>query len=309
MRGVSTSLGGSRVVLLLMVSFVLLVCWVYLRKQEHITLTSQQHSPLGKGLCTLQETKYAGLAEPEYRRFSDYDPEVCVIVRTYHLHRHLLPALIASLAASIYPNLHIFLVDTQGDFADLSSFESLFNVLYNKDFVHTSNITREAIYARFPSFQRNLNDYGYVQADLMMEELISSKKYQCDYFVATNGDNLYNVDFLAHTVEYTRKSTDLVAVGFASHYCFKNAEVFRPIAGCYAQQEPEFKVQRIDVGGALIRKEKMVEAHLNFVMNYLKNDPTGTHTEFWFLDGYFFQEMIKMNSTRGYVPGVYFTHQ
>ena len=48
-----------------------------------------------------------------------------VIVRTYQRQRSLLPALIASLASSEYPNMHIYLVDTQGDFADLPKFKSM----------------------------------------------------------------------------------------------------------------------------------------------------------------------------------------
>ena len=104
---------------------------------------------------------------------------------------------------------------------------------------------------------------------MMMEQLSApNHPHRCSYFLATNGDNLYsrylflfvsvffaiivlvkfslfcfvvscfsNVilnfcrDLMTHTVKYMRAGWNLVAFHFVSHYCFKEAEYFRPRAG------------------------------------------------------------------------------
>lgn len=253
---------------------------------------------------------YKGIMQPVGKNdgFRDSDPGVCVLIRTFFMHRAALPALIGSLAANNYPNLNIFLIDTEGNFEEMPDFVHLFNLLYNKDFVHLSGATKELMKAKYPEYL--LNDFGYRLTDMAMEELSApDSKYNCDYFVATNGDNLYNSEFIWHTMPHMRKSVDIVGVEFASHYCYDKAEYFRPRTGCYAHHYTQFKLQRIDVGAALIRKQKLLDLKMNFIQRFLKDDPKGERVERWFCDGFFFQDMISMGATHEIVHGVYFWHQ
>lgn len=226
---------------------------------------------LNSGEAQCPPTTFEGLTKEEEPRadFTTSDPTVCVIVRTFHKQRYVLPALIASLASNNYPNLKVFLVDTGDDFSDLSNFPSLFNSLYSKDFVHISDITRAVPTQKFPTFT---DTYGFLQTDLVVEDL-SSSNHNCDYFLATNGDNLYSTDFLKVTVPHLRKSVDLVAVEFVSHYCYASASEWIPRIGCYNQHYTSYNLGRIDLGAAMFRKQKVIDSDIRFVKNSLIGKP------------------------------------
>jgi len=242
-----------------------------------------------------QHLNYSGLAQSFSGKFNQSDPTVCIVVRTYTGHRSSLPGLITSLASNDYPNMHIFLVDTEGGFDDLPKFESLFNSLYNREFVHTTNITKQYRYERFPNFTRE--DFGYAQTDLMIEQLSAPNHPQkCDYFLATNGDNLYSKDLMSQTIEQLRNGTDLVGFHFISHYCFRFPAYWRPRAGCYTQHYTEFARFKIDLGAAWFKKDRMLEIDNNFIMNALKLYPDGSMSRVQILDGEFFE---RFNNTAG----------
>jgi len=293
-RDTSPTMTVNLLLMLVVVSFVLLGYWMSLE-----TLSAPTHAPT-------QEPSYNHLAHaPNLKIFNDSDPTVCIITRTYVGQRSVLPAFIASLASNNYPNLHIFLVDVhlndQPDFTYMSNFADLFNSLYGKTFVHASNVTMKVALNRFPKYPSF--DYGYLQTDLMLEQLSQpSNEYGCEYFVATNGDNMYVRDFLGATVQSMREKIDLIGLGFASHYCYEEKV-------CYVQQTPLFSVGRIDLGAALIRKQKLVASGVYFVLDSLKTDPTGSAVGFYLADGLFYEKLVRYNATTKVIPGVYFIHQ
>lgn len=253
---------------------------------------------------------YTGLGElVRVEKFRGGDPVVCVVIRTYHRHRGLLPALIASLASNEYPNMYIHIVDTQGDYTDLPKFEPFFNTLYNRDLVHVSrSITPQYARERFPNFTRA--DFGYLLTDLMIEQLSAhDHPHKCQYYVATNGDNLYSSDFMALTVEYMRNDYGLIGFHFLSHYCYDHGEPHRPREGCYSSHYTEFRLQRIDVGAALFSNKSMHAIHNNFILNELEKDSVGTNIEVYFLDGYFYDRFAKAEPKNIVLNATLFLHQ
>jgi len=244
-----------------------------------------------------------------HEKFYKEDPSVCVIIRTYQGHRSLLPGLITSLASNEYPNMHVYLLDTQGDFEDLPKFETLFNAIYNREFVHATNVTRQYARERYPEF--TTSDFGYLQTDLMIEQLSTpNHPHKCAFFMATNGDNLYSSDLMTHTVSYLRNGWDLVGFHFLTHYCYEGSEYWRPRPGCYSQHYTEFKLQRIDLGAAWFSKDRMIATNNNFVINELNKDPKGERVEVYFLDGYFFERFAHPPDTKKIIlNATLFMHQ
>lgn len=253
--------------------------------------------------------EYASMSKPSDfpSHYMSNDPVVCVLVRTYSKHRSPLPALIASLGSNDYQNLHVFLIDTVGDFVDMPKFAELYNSLYDRKFVHVSNITNEYANSRFPDFKTP--DFGYLQTDLVMEQLsFSDNPFQCTYFVVTNGDNLYSKGLIYFTLDYMRQNIDLIGFHFITHYCYDDVKPFRPREGCYIQHYTEFQLQRIDVGAALIRKQRLIEKDANFIINELKKDPTGSLVQVHFCDGYFY-ENFAVDTTKIILNATLFIHQ
>eukprot|EP00026_Physarum_polycephalum_P012256 Phypoly_transcript_12546.p1 GENE.Phypoly_transcript_12546~~Phypoly_transcript_12546.p1 ORF type:complete len:312 (+),score=25.20 Phypoly_transcript_12546:101-1036(+) len=256
-----------------------------------------------------QHANYSGLAQsPSSRNFTQSDPTVCVVIRTYAGHRSSLPGLITSLASNDYPNMHLYLVDTDGDFDDLPKYESLFNMLYNREFVHVTNITKQYRYERFPNFTKQ--DFGYAQTDLMIEQLATpGHPHKCDYFLVTNGDNLYSRDLMKHTIGFLRNGLDLVGFHFVSHYCYSWATNYKPRTGCYSQLYTEFIRFRIDLGAALFKKDRMLDLNINFIMNALKEYPDGSMSRVHILDGEFFEGFNVNGTTSTIVSAVLLVHQ
>jgi hypothetical protein len=65
----------------------------------------------------------------------------------------------------------------------------------------------------------------YLLSDLVIRDLRQSRVPHvppCEYYMLTNGDNLYSSNLLPAALPYMRKRTDLIAFEFLSRYNQKN---------------------------------------------------------------------------------------
>lgn len=93
---------------------------------------------------------------------------------------------------------------------------------------HQREISAEMIYL--------FDSCRYIYTDLQLQYLLHSPNETCDYFLITNGDNLYGHDFFHHVVPEMRQHYDLIAVEFVSRYCFPKGsqQTARPgMCACY----------------------------------------------------------------------------
>lgn len=313
----------------LMSSFVILSCVYIVTVSRGIREISPPHSITAK--CpfsySTNATKFIYMNESECPKFPankefpykslshfdndgtylDSDPVVCVVIRTYKNHKSTLPGLLGALGSNKYPHLHAFLVDTVGDFTDMHKFADLFNSIFEREFVHVSDSTPTLARSRYPKFDKA--DFGYLQTDLAIEQLSSpNSKIQCEYFIATNGDNLYTKELIYRTIESMRQKIDLIGFHFITHYCYEKSEPWRPRPGCFSQHYTEFKLGRVDVGSALLRKDALIKYDANFIINELEKDETGQNVQVYFCDGFFY-EYFAQKATQIVINATLFIHQ
>lgn len=80
----------------------------------------------------LVDMGFKGVLSAEPVDFTDTDPHVCVVARTYEIQLSALLPFLISLVSSKYKNLHIYLLDTTGKFPECQTIATTVNYLYNK---------------------------------------------------------------------------------------------------------------------------------------------------------------------------------
>lgn len=243
------------------------------------------------------------------------DPHLCVLVSTYVDHGLSLTALVASLFATEYPHLDIFLLDTDmvkdsREWMDRTAevFNDRWGSAGKRKQVHVSTRTRRTVAELYPNLEEN--DYGYLLSDYVIDDLRQGKYAgvsKCNYFMLTNGDNLYHASLIPETLRYMRKGYDLIGFAFSTRYTMKNDVVVH-------RNEPNqqykvvFAVDRIDKGAAIFNASSTED--INFAKRFV--DETGTkfvkHNKR--LDGFFFQDLNARPGVRSIIiPQVLFVHQ
>ncbi len=201
---------------------LLVVFWNY-DSMKNTTNAPQITSELDAELCVSESThpspydsylEHRVLGAKEPLESSPDDPHICVLVSTYEPHGNKLVTMLTSLFVSGYPNMKAILLDTDSKIDSTYWMEDtakVVNGIYEKDYVVTANITQRDILKRYTNAQTGVKaDYGYILTDevifqIMREREIAGKlgtKPECDYFMATNGDNLYSPDMVPALLYY-----------------------------------------------------------------------------------------------------------
>lgn len=243
------------------------------------------------------------------------DPHICVLVSTYIGHGLKLTTLVASLLATEYPHLDIFLLDTdlvRDSQQWMVRTKALFNARWGsadkRKQVHIPPRTRKTVAELHPHLTDS--DYGYLLSDYVIDDLQSGKYAgvpKCDYFMLTNGDNFYNVRLIPETLKYMREGYDLIAFSFSTRYVMDNELVVH-------RREPNQQLQVNFMPGAIDKGSAFYKATathgMTFALRFI--DKTGTRfiKRSDQLDGFFFQDLHKTPGVRSIiVPQLLFVHQ
>jgi hypothetical protein len=136
--------------------------------------------------------------------------------------------------------------------------------------------------------------YGYDYTQYALERLLDDSSARADYYLFTNGDNLFSDALFLCVLPYFEKAADLVAFSFVSHHSQRRAI---PV---------EYRVGHIDLSSVFFRSSMLRQhrAAANFV-------PLGRNTTgLWEADWYFMERLIKQDGVRAeIVPAVLLFHQ
>ncbi|KAG5189543.1 hypothetical protein JKP88DRAFT_233128 [Tribonema minus] len=142
------------------------------------------------------------------------------------------------------------------------------------------------------------NDYGYILSDLVMDELLHGKMEgvaQCDYFMLTNGDNLYSSRLLPSALPYMRTDIDLIGFEFLSHYSIKDNRVDHP--GSDQTIHTQFKTLWIDKGAAMFKADTIARLNMTFALGFAREFGRLTTQVLGFkptrIDGNFFTQLAQ----------------
>lgn len=221
---------------------------------------------------------------------------VCVLVRTYAEQRYgigaLLSSLVAAAAQSATENvvvLNVSVFDTNPTNASI-----LFHSYLQRELEHLNvNANRYATFslmvnltASIPTYKQNL--YGYDATDLALELSLHSGG-SCDYYLFTNGDNLYANALFQTPATLMRQSIDMIAFDFVSHHHHNKLN------------SVEFFNSYVDLGAVLVSRRAIQEANATFV---------GNRTSCFACDWYFFASLLnRTDVTTRIVREVLFLHQ
>ncbi len=196
------------------------------------------------------------------------DPHLCILVSTYKCHSVKLITLLSSFFVTEYPHMKAILLDTDkviDSTAWLKDMANAVNVLFEREYVVTANITQRDILRKYSKKITGVgDDFGYIISDEIMSDILKKRdlarelndtKLECDYFMVTNGDNVYGPDMMPALLHYMRENYDMVGFDFTSRYPHGVSKVIEP--------ERTFKTRRKDqqVGLEPIRKRKPIKAH------------------------------------------------
>ncbi len=171
------------------------------------------------------------------------DPHFCVLVSTYKPQGNKLLTMLTSLFVLEYPYMKAILLDTDSKINStpwMKDTAKVVNGVYKKEYVVTANITQRDILKKYPNALTGVtNDYGYILTDEILHQIFKERevarelgiKPECDYFMATNGDNLYSPDMVPALLNYMRKDYDIVAFHFVSRYLWRESKelrIFKP---------------------------------------------------------------------------------
>lgn len=225
----------------------------------------------------------------------------CVVVRFYNKQANALPLLLFSLFASAHPHLKALVIDTgKKPYARLSSLLQRINRASGKIWVHAYDKKTDDVRAAFPDFHHE--DYGYVLTDMVLEDVLqrrdnsASFDFQCDTLTFTNADNLYSPRFIpAMLKSIASEGKDLVASHFVSHYPYpaeRSTRSFNEIMSSQSRcgalrsgEDAEFVTSErffpwcVDLGSVMFTTKAVERANLRFLLDKLRNDPTGDTLE------------------------------
>jgi hypothetical protein len=289
---------------------------------------------------TIESSKVAGAVPrrpPQPSQPRDSQEQLCVIVRTIASQRHALPALLLSLFSDPSTRFRVRAVvgDTatpgkQARFADLPHIIAHVNAVLGFEGVVGSNRDNTAVLKEFPRL--STPDFGYLFSDAMIEDVIAAfiqnspwngsllvarrqnvhvlrpilqlarAGWTCEYFLTTNGDNIYAAEFTAsvhaalHRAPPPAESPSHQGAGNAlfgahwySHYelvvpnevsfvKFLRAGRCGPLrSGRYAESviSQVLRPGCVDLGAVAMRTDFVAMSGYRFFADALVKDPTG----------------------------------
>ena len=258
--------------------------------------------------------------------------EMCFNVRTMPHHARTLPALVFSIVASAegVVRVRIVLVRSlpKSDGDRLDALAASLNTLLPGAPISIATFDGTYTRAHYPDFLNRTiaQDGGFVVTDLALEELLEQRAAAapgtaepCEFFVVTNGDNLYALGFVPAVVHaLTDGGAHVAAVNFVSRYAFTPWEIERNrVRGVGAQRPTRdsefltaFELHFIDLGAAVFCADVIEASGLRFLTDRLRTNPHATGIDKRTLDGQFFQRFVALPGVRSeVVDRTLFIHQ
>ncbi len=179
------------------------------------------------------------------------DPHLCILVSTYKCHSVKLITLLSSIFVTDYPHMKAILLDTDKVIDSTAWMEDMANVvngIFQREYVVTANITQRDMLRKYTKKETGVrDDFGYILSDEVMSDILEERdlarelndtKLECDYFMLTNGDNLYGPEMMPALLHYMRENYDIVGFDFTSRYPHGESKIIDP--------ERTFKTRRKD---------------------------------------------------------------
>eukprot|EP01102_Stenamoeba_stenopodia_P005034 TRINITY_DN15537_c0_g1_i1.p1 TRINITY_DN15537_c0_g1~~TRINITY_DN15537_c0_g1_i1.p1 ORF type:complete len:308 (+),score=52.06 TRINITY_DN15537_c0_g1_i1:171-1094(+) len=154
-------------------------------------------------------------ALPMTNKRSALAPKVCVVVRATEKQQRTLLQLIHSLLSSHYRNLKIVVVDTITDIR-LPYLDLIETIVNDPKLEISPRMRRLQPNENSTDIPLKENSSGYVDSNEELERLL--EEGWCEYFVWTNGDNVYDYDFLDSMLDMMVLEKQLVLVKFVTHH-------------------------------------------------------------------------------------------
>lgn len=172
-------------------------------------------------------------------------PKVCVIVRTSESQEKTLSALIHTLLSGNYRNLKIVLIDTITEIR-LPYLDRVKELIPDPR-VEISPRLRTLKPGEDPSsIPPKENSSGYVDSNEELERLL--EEGWCEYFLWTNGDNMYSYDYWDSMHPLMLLEKNLVLVKFVTHHMV------------YIKRYDHFQ----DLGAGLVSKAVITKHNIRF---------------------------------------------
>jgi hypothetical protein len=225
---------------------------------------------------------------------------MCIVVRTYAGHLHVLGALLASLAAAAHNKISIYLVDTgkHEAFTALPKIAKEFNNLVGFEMAKVSDRTSENSRPLVP-YLKGFEDWGYAATDMVINDLLqlndeavqSGSQKPCMTLHFTNGDNLVGKSFFLATLDAIAQGHNLVATnfihrGYGTHVDSiptKSMKMLQTTSACGplrvgsdVEVFSQWKIGCIDLGAAVINAslfEKGIRFVSKFDEDFVKQQP------------------------------------
>jgi hypothetical protein len=212
-------------------------------------------------------------------------PSLCIVARTYrNADKGMLLAFLHSLRAQSYQDFEVWLLDTENP--NEGSFHHEVDKMDDARFkVKTYDVS--TAYG---------TSYGYITTEAAVQELLMFS-HNFKYLLVTNGDNLYQHDFLKKTVTAFSENNPrpcIVATYFISRY--GNTHI-----GPNQLMKTRFVRDRVDLGAAVTDLYAVDRAYSDEVFE--KNNFTA--------DYFYFEKIIRVSgwNCAAIIPEVLFTHQ
>lgn len=216
------------------------------------------------------------------------------MVRTYLSQRNVLVGTLLSLIRTEYTNLRLILLQTDTrnyDPAKMAEIRDFVNQHEQRNYVFLSPIQPDQGEKLFPNLPPE--NFGYLVTDLLMEELLSAtfgnpgeihqgplvcfpnsptpKQNLCDYFIFTNGDNLYHYALFDALLPFMQRAVAGIAFEFTSRYDHRREN--EDIISAYAYFKEAYRDvhiytkwerEHIDVGTMLVSASWLRTSQLRF---------------------------------------------
>lgn len=225
---------------------------------------------------------------------------LAVVVRTYPDHLHALPVMMGSLFAACKRAgnvaLRLVLVNTDPNSWQDNTFMG--NVLQQTQWP-LSSCPNSSVEVKTFSEQPWPNAYGYDYTQYALDYLLQDDKSH-DYFLFTNGDNLFNADLFKATLPFMDEGNDIIAYDFVTHH--HREGIMNTLV------KVRFQLSFIDLGAALFSHKAITAARKDGLGTFI---PERELTKDMFSrDWRFVEELIsRPGVTTAIAPGVLLFHQ
>ena len=236
-------------------------------------------------------------------------PTLCVIVRTFQGQYDYLTITLLSLSYNPKSNIRMYLLltDETSSVKDAQSIALNANNLIGQDMVSVLPITFQDAHVLKNDTE---NDYGYSYTDAALNYLMKKDTTeQCQYFLITNGDNLYTKSFVDDYISKDmNESYDIIGYDFISHHKRISSQVDRYIYndGSRVHVDADFVRSRLDLGAFIIKKEFLRQYD---ELRFLKQKLASRNSIYHDADGYFIEYANSKTEKKIIHRQILFMHQ